>query len=140
MKIRYITIATVIVLLLGIAGFLGYGYMYAPHRDVAQEKAAAVISATALQEQFANLNGTQGTWADEVIEVHGWVSNVEQETTIIVDNRVLVDLTPEHQHLAKTLASGTKIAIKGRCVGYDDLLEIVKIDQAVLLNPQNNLR
>ena len=52
-----------------------------------------------------------------------------------MDNRVLVDLTPQEQHLARTLRPGTKISIKGRCVGYDDLLEIVKIDQAVLLNP-----
>ena len=132
---RYIIIATLIVTLLGIATFLGYSYMYAPHRDIAKEKAIAVLSATALQEKFANSTSGNGNWTNEVIEVHGWISNVEQETTIIVDNRVLVDLTPQEQHLARTLSPGTKISIKGRCVGYDDLLEIVKIDQAVLLNP-----
>ena len=132
---RYIIIAALLVTLLGIATFLGYNYMYAPHRDIAKEKAIAVMSATALQEKFANSIGGNGSWANKVIEVHGWISNVEQETTIIVDNRVLVDLTPQEQHLARTLSPGTKITIKGRCVGYDDLLEIVKIDQAVLLNP-----
>ena len=134
MKIRYITIATVSVLFLSIAMFLGHSYMYAPHRNVAQEKAIAVISATSLQEKFANPDSTKPSWADKVIEVHGWVSNVEEEATIVVDNKVLVDLTFQEQYLAKNLTPGTKIAIKGRCVGYDDLLEIVRIDQAVLIN------
>ena len=137
MKRRHaITIATVAVLVLAIAAILSYNYMYAPHRNIAKEEAITVISATALQEQFAKSDGTKSNWADEVIEVHGRVSNVEQEATIIVDNSVLVDLMLQEQHLAKNLAPGTRITIKGRCVGYDDLLEIVKIDQAVLLNNQ----
>ncbi len=135
-RIRSITIVTVVVLVLAIATILSYNYMYAPHRNIAKEEAIAVISATALQEQFANSDDSKSNWADEVIEVHGSVSNVEQEATIIVDNSVLVDLMLQEQHLAKTLTPGTKITIKGRCVGYDDLLEIVKIDQAVLLNNQ----
>ena len=35
------------------------------------------------------------------------------------------------------VVNGISITIKGRCVGYDELLEMVKIDQAIIINNEN---
>jgi len=36
--------------------------------------------------------------------------------------------------LIASLKVGASLTVKGRCLGYDELLEIVKIDQATIIN------
>lgn len=130
---KYVTIAVIVVVLASIGAFFTYSYMYKPHRNVAEESAVAAISATELQEGFANSNATLENFADKIIEVKGHITNVEQRTTIIIDDKVQVDFDSDKQ-VGETLVTGDIITVKGRCVGYDDLLEIVKVDQAILIN------
>ncbi|MEO0528083.1 MAG: hypothetical protein AAFZ89_12705 [Bacteroidota bacterium] len=132
---KYIVIVVMVLALGAIGAFFTYSYMYKPHRNVSEESAIAVMSATELQERFANANGTLESFADKIIEVNGYITTIEQSTTIMVDDKVQVDFD-SHGLDEKTLVNGANVTVKGRCVGYDDLLEIVKVDQAVLINNQ----
>ena len=50
---------------------------------------------------------------------------------IMLDNKIQIHLlNPEEQ----SINLGEIITIKGRCVGFDDLLEEVKIDQATIID------
>ena len=105
--------------------------MYKPHRNIAEEEAIVTISAEELQKNFSDENNTLKL-TDKVVKVSGIISAIEQKTTLVIDDKIQVDFNIDNQ-INKELIEGTMITIKGRCVGYDDLLEIVKIDQAILI-------
>ena len=99
-------------------------------RVIANEKAAFQIPADELQYFFANNDVTASQkYMDKVLEVFGEVTEVD-EKSIVLDNRVLVNfltITEEGLH------EGEELVIKGRCVGFDELLLQVKIDQAEII-------
>ena len=51
-------------------------------------------------------------------------------TEITIENTVFCQFTNQ---IKTTALKGSKIKIKGRFIGYDDLLEQVKIDQSILI-------
>lgn len=109
-----------------------YNYAFnSTHRDIANEQASIAISATELNAQFLN-NETLATtkYLDKVIEIEGTITAIES-TEVVLDDQVQVSGTSE---IGTNQQNGTSLKIKGRCVGYDELLEMVKIDQAVLIN------
>nr|WP_042294398.1 hypothetical protein [Nonlabens ulvanivorans] len=116
-------------LLIGFIAIIGYNYLYQDHVDVNQSKAVASFTATELQELFTDQNLQNDQRAlDQIIEVEGKVTNVDKNT-ILLDDQVFIELSADIK-----LYENQVIIIKGRCLGYDDLLEEVKIDQAVLMN------
>lgn len=116
-------------LLIGFIAIIGYNYLYQDHVDVNQSKAVASFTATELQELFTDQNLQNDQRAlDQIIEVEGKVTNVDKNT-ILLDEQIFIELSADIK-----LKENQVIIIKGRCLGYDDLLEEVKIDQAVLMN------
>lgn len=116
-------------LLIGFIAIIGYNYLYQDHVDVNQSKAVASFTATELQELFTDQNLQNDQRAlDQIIEVEGKVTNVDKNT-ILLDEQIFIELSADIK-----LKENQSIIIKGRCLGYDDLLEEVKIDQAVLMN------
>jgi len=128
-KLLIFGLATLVLVV--IASFFTYNYMYKPHRNIAEEEATVTISAEELQKNFSDENNTLKL-TDKVVKVSGIISAIEQKTTLVIDDKIQVDFNIDNQ-INKELIEGTMIIIKGRCVGYDDLLEIVKIDQAILI-------
>ena len=65
-------------------------------------------------------------YLDKVIEITGEVSLIE-ENAIVLNNGVQVGFI---EGTMPKVTLNSLLTIKGRCVGYDELLEMVKIDQA----------
>ncbi|WP_340200064.1 OB-fold protein [Ascidiimonas sp. W6] len=124
-------IISVLFLITITVGGLGYNYVFnAKHRDIANEKTAVNLSAETFYIHFKE-NETLATtnYLDKVIELKGKITSVE-DTDIVLNYRIQVGFSaPENIKLQK----GETLTIKGRCVGYDELLEMVKIDQATIL-------
>jgi len=119
-----------IFLALLIAGSYGfYKYLNKPHRDIASEKAEFELKTSELVDYMANDEKAK-LFIDKVVETSGAISSIEKDA-VILDDKIQVNLNPE---FINTITVGQKITVKGRCVGYDDLLEIVKVDQATILN------
>lgn len=96
-------------------------------RIIANEKAAFLIPADELQYFFANNEETASQkYMDKVLEVSGEVTEIEGKS-VVLDNRVLVNFLTD---TGNGLREGEELVIKGRCVGFDELLLQVKIDQA----------
>lgn len=127
MKIRRWMLIGITVLVL-ISGLWGYYILNPEDRNVAKEPARYKVVALGLRDSmaaFSHINKYQ----DMVLEIEGTVTHV-QEASVNLNRAVEVQLTrlPE-----SAIQEGDKVVIKGRCIGYDELLNEVKIDQAVVI-------
>jgi hypothetical protein len=115
-----------------IIGILGYNYLYQDHRDVATSDATSSYTSTELLTLFTDQDTSNDAQAlDQVIEVSGLATDTSANS-ITLDGQVFIEFKEPHQ-----LALNQTYTLKGRCLGYDDLLEEVKIDQAIFINPSN---
>lgn len=110
-----------------------YFYTYQEHRDISSENADFSISTFALQQEFqANDSLFNDKYVDKTIEIYGKTSNVDLiHHTIVIDNKTVVVLKDS---IVKNIKLEEDIKIKGRYVGYDDLLEEFKFDQAIIVD------
>ena len=125
-KKKKIILAVFIVLML--SGYSVYRYMYKEHRNIASENIDFELKPTDLQKTMKN--ATDVTLVDKVIQTQGIITSIEQNS-VTLNNMVQVNF---NIYNVSALSLDAEITIKGRCVGYDDLLELVKIDQATLIN------
>ena len=120
-----------LVLLIGLSVGL-YFYMYQDRRDVSTEEAKYSVTALELQSQFSkDLVGSNKKYLDQAIEVSGTVTAIDTaEHSVVLDEKlsaVFLDSTLSGVALQKS------VSIKGRFLGYDDLLEELKMDDATVV-------
>ncbi|HMI06652.1 MAG TPA: hypothetical protein VK528_03830 [Flavobacterium sp.] len=111
--------------------FFGYKFLYHDHRDVSTEDASFTISVKALQDQFvSNDSLANAKYADKTIEIYGKVTAID-----LASNAITIDekLSAVMKEKPKAIKAGDAIKVKGRFVGYDDLLEELKMDQVSIL-------
>ncbi len=123
-----------IVVLLGIIGFGIYSYLYKDHRDISSEVGSYSVTAISLFDEFKK-DETQSNqkYLDKTIEIYGKISSVDLSTNVIVVDEKLVAVFKDK--ITSDSKPGTEIKIKGRFLGYDELLEEMKMDQCVIVNP-----
>lgn len=122
----------IIIAVVAIIAAFAYNYTFnSKHRDIASEKATVILSAVELNDAFTN-NETLATskYLDKVIEIKGKVTEAQMDE-LNLDNGVHVTLLMTEK---TDISTNKQIVIKGRCLGYDELLEVVKIDQATVIN------
>lgn len=120
-----------LVILIGIGVFF---YIYKDHRDIAAEKEDFSITANDIFSEFKkNENIANNKYLDKTIEVAGQISNIDVHSkSLVVDEKLFVILT---NNIPETVKPTSKIKIKGRFIGYDSLLEELKMDQCVIVKP-----
>ena len=108
-----------------------YAYMYKDHRDIASEDAAYRVSVKKLQNEFlVNPLESNRKYLDKSIEVFGVITTIDSSShSIVVDGKLSVVFKDS---VLNGLFLQKGIVLKGRFLGYDDLLEELKMDQAVL--------
>ena len=130
MKIK----VTILFLLLIVITIGIYFYAYKAHRDIATEKESYTIAVAEIFKEFQSNEMTANSkYLNKTIEVSGDLSSVEFATKSVVINEKLFATFEELP--PKNLKLNTKIKIKGRFIGYDALVEELKMDQCVLVNP-----
>lgn len=120
-------------ILLGISLFLAiassvYLYTYKAHRDISSETADYVVTISELKKEFTT-NGSlaYAKYQDKTIELTAQITTIDAESIgIVLDDKVFATFKDS---LPKNIASGKTLKIKGRFLGYDELLEVFKIDQ-----------
>lgn len=120
-KIIYIVLAIIL-----IGGFFAYNYIYKEHRDIKNETSSLEITAPYLLERFMTDDASE--LLNSTITVSGVVSQIE-EGAISLDTGVYCTLIEP----MGDVSVGDAVKIKGRCLGYDDLFEIVKLDQCTIV-------
>lgn len=107
-----------------------YVYIQKPHRDISVETVEYSISSDALLNEFlVNETDASTKFLDKTIVVYGTLSE-NNNNFLSVDNKVYCnfEMTPPQIPLNSFLK------IKGRCIGFDVLLEQVKLDQCSILD------
>lgn len=119
------------VLVLGIL-ICGYFYIYKSHRDVAAASADFTFTVADLQQEFTTNDSLANLkYQDKVVQINGIITTVEPESkSIVIDEKVFAAFDTA---LPKEIKSGMKITLKGRFLGYDDLLEEFRIDQSSVI-------
>ncbi len=109
-----------------------YFYAYKGHRDIALEESEFKISVVDLQKEFAT-NDSIATkkYADKTVETFGKISSIDTiGKGIVIDEKLFGTFKTV---LPENLKIGNSIKIKGRFLGYDELLEEFKIDQITIV-------
>ena len=122
----------IIVIILAVGGFAAYRFMYKEHRDISSEDASFTITVSELQKAFADNDSlANAKYADKTIAVSGKITGSDAATrTITVDEKLSAVM---NKPLGAEAGTGNAIRIKGRFVGYDDLLEELKMDQVSII-------
>ena len=109
---------------------VGYNYIYQSHRDIENENAQYEITSNKIALEFIeNATETETKYLNTTIEVIGMVSE-KDSNTITLDDKVFCQFNTSFKN---TIVFDSKIKIKGRVIGYDDLLEQVKLDQCTII-------
>lgn len=106
--------------------------MYQDHRDISTETAAFVISVPELEKEFvANDSLASIKYQDKTIEFSAKVTALDPENkAIILDSKIFATF---NDSISKEIILGKKLRIKGRFLGYDELLEEFKMDQTLII-------
>jgi hypothetical protein len=114
-------------LVLIVVMLVAYKYMYHDHRDISNEKPLFSITVNELLKDFlADENKANKKYLDKSITIKGKITNIDlSNKTLVLDEKVFVILT-----VSKNVSINNEVSIQGRLIGYDSLLEEIKIDQA----------
>lgn len=105
-----------------------YFYAYRDHRDIAASSTDYTFTLEQLKKEFVE-NDSLATvkYQDKVIEISGKITAIEMDSkSVVVDEKMYATFDKSIPAIVKT--NGV-LKLKGRFLGYDDLLEEFKMDQ-----------
>nr|WP_311941079.1 hypothetical protein [Hwangdonia seohaensis] len=110
---------------------MGYQYIYQDHRDIETEKAEYTTTPQSISDEFKqDALKSEKKFLNKTIEILGIVTEVNQNN-ITLNDLVFCQF---NDMLNQSIKINTTLKVKGRCIGYDDLLEQVKLDQCTIIN------
>ena len=117
----------IILLMLFAMVVIAYNYVYKNHRDINDEKPEYVVISLDLINEFAvNPSDSEKKYLDKTIEIRGKITD-SNDFDLTLDDNIFC------QFNNKIKAPSKRITIKGRFIGYDNLLEQIKLDQCNIL-------
>ena len=98
-------------------------YVFKPHANVKEQSPDLVVEATLLIQEFETNQEVASTkYLNKIVAVSGEVTAVSDEL-VTVNHKIIAEFesTPTQNE--------GQITFKGRCLGYDELLEEIRFDQ-----------
>ncbi|MDT0553847.1 OB-fold protein [Urechidicola vernalis] len=115
-------------LILIVLGIVGYNYIYKSHRNIQLERPDYTLFSNDILDEFQlNLDESTNKYLNKIIIIEGEVTNLERDFVMLDDRIVCYNLD------SKSLNLNTTVKIKGRFIGYDELLEELKLDQCIII-------
>lgn len=124
-------IIIVVVFIFLIVAFAGYKFLYKEHRDIASEDVTYTETVIQVFEAFQkDAQKANAKYLDKTIEISGKITNIDPQNKLItVDEKLSAKLT---NGIPGDLKPQKAIVLKGRVVGYDDLLGEIQMDQCTI--------
>lgn len=121
----------IVIIVLVLIGIGGYNYLYQDHRDIKTEAPEFVITSEDISKEFINDPiAAEKKYLNKTIEVQGHITELNTNDLTINSTVFCVFDTP----ITEELSLNKMVMVKGRFIGYDDLLEQIKIDQTNIIN------
>lgn len=113
--------------------FLGlscyYYVMYGGARDLSTEETAYTVSASDITAEFtADLEASNKKYLEKPIAITGTVTTLN-DSSVALDHTIIGTLKNPVSNIKKNQS----IVLKGRVVGYDDLMGELKLDQCFII-------
>lgn len=119
------------VLVIGATGI--YFYLNQPARDIASEEAAFKITKADLDKDYAQNDSLANLkYLDKTIEYNGVVNKLIPQTHSAYLDDVMVAIFKD-SIFPSDLKEKQKVILKGRFVGYDDLMQEYQMDQVTII-------
>lgn len=127
---KKLKIILLIVGVISIVGFSGYNYvMYGGVRDLSSEKTAFNVTAENITAEFnTNIDASNKKYLEKPIAISGIATSITKNE-VIINNSIICNLKNPNNAIQKN----EKIIVKGRFVGYDDLMSELKLDQCLII-------
>jgi hypothetical protein len=111
---------------------VGINILYKPHKDIANSRVDFTINSKELYNEFTqDEKKAFKMYSNKVIESSGKISSIDIENKSIVLDSILFY---QFDHaIEKTIKLNQNIKIKARLVGYDELMNEIKLDQSTIL-------
>jgi ssDNA-binding replication factor A large subunit len=127
-KLKIIVISIV---LIGLFGFVAYNYvMHGGERNLSSETTDFEVTSKAISAEFTtDIDVSNKKYLEKAIAISGTVTAVSG-TEITIDNMIICTLKSPNTLVKKKQS----VTVKGRVVGYDDLMGELRLDQCFLIN------
>jgi hypothetical protein len=129
---KILLILVVLLVLGGIAAYVGYKYFYnKPHPDYVAKEADVKIDAKRLWVDYTmNKDIADPKYTGKVLEIEGGIMRVEESGNLVIvvfaykrgdfgDEGIRVTMLPEYASAAKGINPFKEVKIKGLCTGYN---------------------
>ena len=113
-------------------GFVGYKYLFGGSRDFATEESIKISSIESFFSEFSkNESSANKIYLNKVVEISGKITQVDiGANSILIDDKVYASFKKLNFDSFKV---SENIKIKGRFLGYDDLLGELKVDNCTII-------
>ena len=119
----------IVALILVVGVIFAYNYMYPNHRSISEEPVSYTLDDESLFNEFkTDSHQAESKYLDQTIVVSGVVTSLNSES-ITIGNKIYCNF----EFLNMDLKVNDSITVKGRCIGFDDLLEEIKLDQCSVI-------
>lgn len=122
-------------LLIIVAGgiYFYYGFLFKEARNIESENPEISITASQLIDDYnSDPKKADLQYLNKTIEIKGTVTK-ETDSVIILQSSVFCLF---NQKLKHNLLN-TNAVVKGKCIGYDELFQEIKLDQCTINKPNN---
>ena len=122
-------------LLIIVAGgiYFYYGFLFKEARNIESENPEISITASQLIDDYnSDPKKVDLQYLNKTIEIKGTVTK-ETDSVIILQSSVFCLF---NQKLKHNLLN-TNAVVKGKCIGYDELFQEIKLDQCTINKPNN---
>jgi hypothetical protein len=128
-KLTIIFITTFVLLALIVV----YNYLYMSHKDIAQSDANFKVNSKEIFLNFtSNETAALAKYSNKVIETVGKATSIDLENkTIVLDSILFYQFDSSFSNEIKV---DQTVKIKARLVGFDELMNEIKLDQSTILN------
>lgn len=126
-KLKIIFVSLIVIALVGL---IGYNYvMHGGARNLTTEKTDfTVASATIISEFTKNTETSNKKYLEKAVAISGRITSVNA-TEVIIDSNIICNLKKPDSSIKKDQI----VTVKGRVVGYDDLMGELKLDQCFIM-------
>lgn len=127
---KKIKIIILLIVAIGLIGFFGYNYaMHGGARNLTTEQTNFAVTSAAITTEFTtNIEEANKKYLEKAVEIKGKISAVNGNE-IILDDIVICSFKNQDSSIKKDQT----VTVKGRIVGYDDLMGELKLDQCFII-------
>ncbi|WP_202703645.1 hypothetical protein [Flavobacterium sp. UGB4466] len=125
-KIAFAITASLVLISTGL--YFYYGFLFKEARNIESEIPEFSITTVKLLDDYnSNTEKADSLYLNKTIEITGKVTK-ETDSAVILENNIFCLLTQK----TKDKLLNSKVTVKGKCIGFDELFQEVKLDQCTI--------